>query len=53
MFSYAEHQAEYQTHTKEFNLMYVLEKEKENQRLHDALTKVVQTTSQMHILMTI
>ena len=45
MFSYAEHQAEYQTHTKDFNLMYVLEKEKENQRLHDALTKVVQTTT--------
>ena len=45
MFSYAEHQQYYQRHTKDFNLGYLLEKEKENQRLHNELTQVVQTTT--------
>lgn len=45
MFSYAEHQKQYELHTSTFHLAYLLEKEKENQRLHDELTQVVQTTT--------
>ena len=45
MFSYSEQQHQYELKTKTFDLVFLLEKEKENQRLHNALTKVIQTTT--------
>ncbi len=54
MFSYAESQKAYLSLTKDFNLDYLLEKEKENKTLHDALTNVIKTnTVDAHILTTI
>lgn len=43
MFSYAENQKQYETVTQTFHLNFLLEKEKENEVLHNALTRVIQT----------
>ena len=49
MFSYAESQEAYLSLTQDFNLAYLLEKEKENKALHDALTDVIKTnTADVH-----
>ena len=47
MFSYAENQKEYLTHTQAFHFNFLLEKEKENKALHKTLTRVIQTETSL------